>query len=919
MAMRLRMGIGLSRSRSAAGGVSLTPTVTTDTIAERGITWTLAAPAPVGQFAAGEYFAVGATVAATDPASAQISGSYPGGGAYTGRWAHGLMVNPGSNGGTGLSPTDNLQGLDSLDPETSGSNIGYSHALNRDPGLTGALSGECSLLKTRSLLSPNTHNRPKLDAASLLTLLNAIPPAGSFRRWSGSASKTPIFFTSDIDWSVLPAVALPSGATLPSAATILTTLGPFQFFSNNMLFTRGVHPATMQAEYDSSADIHAAMLFTMTSGVSASDRETVALRLIQAGLDLYDALEAGRRWGSSTTSFGGAMGWFKPLLVYAARLLRNAANTVERAKLIAWCDGTANRIFGTDYTTFPITRAQIEATPLDEASTAKLQPQGYPDWSENTREWGSKPSSTDYVSLSLSVAYRAQNDPAYQVSAMIARMLGGEATWNRPDFFEYADLTFDRQGLRSWPTNAYFPALNRLYLVDHFATNSPAYQSAVAPAVVRREARGLYAWIETDRNFDLSFQPAATDLTVTVDGSGVSLTSVTTATAGTQPTYEANEPLIRLTSATGVRAGQRVVCASLHPDTFVISVSGSDVLLSEWIPSGAAIGTGVSITFENVFVFGRSLVAVLPVPLTVSTQPVTIGYTAPGSGFVRALGGTGLATTAAAAATNRTGLLPDAPTERALAYSGPTQATRQYSGTPRLRAETIRRVRLSARWSLEAAMATNETILASQTGSTGSFRLYCPSANNARILLPGTGTAHRIDANGALTSAPLGTLLTLHAFLALDQTSHTAAKKCSLVWSGGGNAALGVGTTGDITGTATAALTTFLQEGLHAFAKGINGDAFHGSIREITIGWGDETLPLPADFSGAEFAHDADWGDNGEGPWGQNQLYYTGSLAEWNGGVPNRGSYGALSLSPKRFITAGDPDSGLATEFTAPP
>jgi hypothetical protein len=105
------------------------------------------------------------------------------------------------------------------------------------------------------------------------------------------------------------------------------------------------------------------------------------------------------------------------------------------------------------------------------------------------------------------------------------------------------------------------------------------------------------------------------------------------------------------------------------------------------------------------------------------------------------------------------------------------------------------------------------------------------------------------------------------------------------------------------------------SNGIYVNALGNDGtDAPHGGVKELTIGWGDGALPLPANFSGAEFAWDADWGDNGENVWGQNQLYYAGTIAEWNGGLPNRGNYGSHSLTPRRFL---DADEGiLLTEYT---
>lgn len=101
-------------------------------------------------------------------------------------------------------------------------------------------------------------------------------------------------------------------------------------------------------------------------------------------------------------------------------------------------------------------------------------------------------------------------------------------------------------------------------------------------------------------------------------------------------------------------------------------------------------------------------------------------------------------------------------------------------------------------------------------------------------------------------------------------------------------------------------MTTMFANGFFAFANGSGNDAFHGAISEITPGWGDNTLPLPANLTGPEFAYNAEW-------------YFAGTLDEWNAGMPNRGDYGAYALTPRRYVFPGDPDSGLATLFTAPP
>jgi len=907
----------------AAAAAPLTPTSDLDTIVDRAVTWNLAAAVPLGKFVSGDYFAVGATVEAALPASFQQSGIYDNSEAFSGRWVHGLMVDYGRlSGATGANPSDTPQGWDSLGPAPSETTVptevAYVHGLNKDPGATGLpISGVKTLSKAVSITTaPASDSRHKLANTSLLTLLDAVPPEGAFRRWAGAMSKTPIFFASDIDWSVLPAVAKPAAATLPSASALLAKLGPINTLIGQMLFARGVNPDGVQSLYggDMANDMLQAMFFTMTDGVSAGDREAVAYRLIQIGLDIYDATEAGRRWSSATFSFGGAHQWLKPVLVYAARLLRNAADVVERRKLLRWCDGTANPIFGNDMTVFRIDRERIESTAVESIVT-RPQPQGWPDWSENSTGYASKPSNKGYGGVTYEFAYQGTNSYPYLTAALVARMMGAERLWNNPRYFEWCDTWHNRWVRRNYDTDPYFYAYCHNFVRTYYATYAPAYADATAPALVRREARGRYAWFEFDEPLDLQVQPSPADVSVTVGGSAATLGSVSTTASGVRSTGSTNVhlPVITVGSASGIRVGQRVGCTALEPDTFVASVSGTTIGITSLIP---ATFTGQAITFHDTFVWGRSLVAVLPTPLADATQAVTMGYTAPTSGYARNLGGAAVPTIASAASTNRTGELPPAPSAKANAYSGATAATRQYSGTAQPRSGAFRRLRGSLRFKLDAAVAANDTLVSSATGSTGSFRIYAATTSALRILLGPSSEPQQIRAPTAFSGMPLDTLITLHFFLDLTQTTQSAAKKLAVVWSGGGSSNVDISTSvGTLSGIASGDIASVLTGGLFTHAVGSGNTPFNGSIQEFTLGWGDATLPLPTDLSGPQFAHDADWGGHGEGPWGQNQLDYAGPLGEWNASLPNRGSYGALSLTPRRFVVPGDEDSGLATSY----
>lgn len=931
---------------AASGG--LTPTSNLSSFTDNGVTWNLTSTAPVGLHAAGEPFAVGTSVASTSPPSVQYDGTWDDGLTYTGRWINGLMINAGAYAGhSGANPADTPQGWDSAGYSTghtkppfssaasAPTEVPYSHALNKDPAVTGlSISGPATLVKAVSVTTGPAPSftggtpylgRDKITNASYLTLLNAIPPAGSFRRWAGSMDKTPIFFTSDIDWSVLPSVARPAAANVLTVTDFDTKLGPINTVVGNNLFQRGTTPDLLQEGYggDIANWVQQAMLFTMCSSTSVADRNKVAYKLIQAGLDIYEATDAGRRWSSSTFSFGGGHQWVKPLLVYAARLLHNAANVTERNKLLAWCDGTAHEIFGNDMMTFVVDRERIEN--LDtETSPSRIQTPGWPDWSENTIGYSLKPSNKGSGGTPQEIAYQPINCNPFIQAAMIARMIGAESLWNCPKFFEWCDTWYNREVRRNWPLG-YFYLYPLEFVKSYYTTYAPPYHKVTAPAAVRKVARGRYAWIEFDEPFELANQPAPADLTVTVDGVTQTLGSFTTTASGSASTStnNTNLPVITVASATGIRIGQRAVCAGWLPnDLFVTSINGNTIGIAGLVPATFA---NKPITFYDTFVWGRSMVAVLPTPLTSISQVVTIGYTKPASNFATNLGGVAAATIAPAAASNFTGLLPAGPTSRIAAFGGATAATRQYSGTALLRSQPgNKRLRMSLRFKLAAAMAANDVILASSTGSTGTFKLYCPSGTDLRLLLrgenAGVANAQQLKMPGALTGVPLNTLLTLHIIYDLTQGTQITMKKAGLFWSGGSKPNIDTSTSSTTNGINTADtfdIKDMLVGGLYVGSTNSGNSPFNGGIQEINIGWGDASLALPADFTGSQFLDTADWGANGQNVWGQNQLYYAGTVDEWNGSQPNRGNYGALSLSPLRLVEAGNPESGLASLYTA--
>lgn len=933
------------------GEVTPTPTTNLSTFDDNGVTWNFAGAVPVGYYASGDPFAVNAANVTALPATTTYDGAYSDATAYTGRVINGMERDPGRDGAavlpfaTGMSytPSPYPQGLDSLMPKAGSGEpaVPYDAARNVDGT---PQNGVCTLVKAVSKQAGvNTLAMAKLTSWSFLTVVDAVPPEGSFRRWPGNIDKTPIFFESDVDWSTLPSLAKPAGATTLVAANLIAKLGPMETFWNPQDYARGPHPENQMSAYNASQcnDILQAIWFTMTSDTSAADRRAVGLRIIQIGLDVFDALESGRRWFAVNRSYGGHFMWYKLVLLYAAKVLHGAANAEKLAAIVAWLDDGTKHVFSEDWCAgIVVNREMIDSVPPTFGYTNRIQPRGYPDWMENSREYRSYPYTMRENSISYDLAYRDTQGYPFIGIALAARLLGWEATWNNPDFFEYVDTFYNlwdlryAQGRSTATSHPYFPDYSMRWARAYYKTNSPNFTDASAPTGVRREARssalGDYAWIEFDEPLDCNYQPAAADLAVTVAGSPVSLADVTGTISGTRSSGTTNMVTPQVTAAglSGtVRVGMLAVSAGLYPDTYVTGVSGSTIQLSNHVPQTIVAGT--PITFKSVFVKDRALVARLPAVLTMG-QAVTIGYT-PGATPIRNLGGAQVAAIAAAAATNRTDELPPAATTKEAAYAGSTATTRQFSGSTIVPAsETVAKFMLSLRLVLKSAVASGDTFVGNYNPGSTTFRLQPSSAANLQFLFGGSANQTIVVSN-FFTGLPYGTTeMDWHFIFDGTQTTQSAAKKATAIWSGGGTRGLGLVTSysiGTLTGTWTGDPATWFATG---FVVGGRAQALVGTdplttaanspdwaIKELVMHWGDATLSLPANFDGAAFDPGANWGGNGELLYGiQPRLYYAGSRDEWNSSLRNRGNASkAMSIAPLRAIAdTGEP----VTLYTAP-
>lgn len=248
-------------------------------ISRFGITWQFDKTYTYGQFVNGDYWVVGPAV---------LIDIYPRSINVSGRTKHGSMINPsptqGGNQGYD-SACDSLTYIASLNVAL---NVSISNQL--------ILQNGSSLVSTISILRAGS--RPQIKTAAILTVLVSAPPAGSFRPPYSGTDKTINYNVSQLTplkYNLLkkltPVVDTPSLVTVE------------QYFERPWIdhipgwTCRFIHPQDNMPDYGreiaSEIGIGALMLHL---DFTNSEKETLLIRYLQLGIDLYGIVQDGGDW-----------------------------------------------------------------------------------------------------------------------------------------------------------------------------------------------------------------------------------------------------------------------------------------------------------------------------------------------------------------------------------------------------------------------------------------------------------------------------------------------------------------------------------------------------------------------------------------------------------------------------------------------
>jgi hypothetical protein len=324
-------------------------------ISQFGITWTFDKDYPTGQYANGDYWVVGPiTIIGITPASVKQAE----------RTVNGSQLNP---------AISEVQGYDS-----AAGDMKYDATKNAARPGGSDLSAENPLtISTGSLISTisveKIQPRPQVKTAAILTVVASAPEEGSFRPPPVGSDKTSYWNKTNLNYSILKSLSPVSG--MPPLSKVEKYFEKPWTEQNPNWTTRTIHPADNQPVYG--RDMSHALaegLLSLHLNYSNAQKETLYIRLVQYGIDVYGSAKAGAVW----VGYGGHNQGRKMPLILAGLALNDK-------NILAYGNAAEHFIFQEDHQTWYVTQKDVGRT----LYTADKRPrEQYIDADVGIAEWG---------------------------------------------------------------------------------------------------------------------------------------------------------------------------------------------------------------------------------------------------------------------------------------------------------------------------------------------------------------------------------------------------------------------------------------------------------------------------------------------------------------------------------------------------
>lgn len=418
-------------------------------VTQFGITWTFDRDYTVGQFANGDYWVVGpVTIIGIDPPSIETDG----------RIMNGSMVNPSPKIGRaqGYDSTMYAQYVRPGDYDPS-LNVARPNGLDLSESNPLILQAHSSLVSTISLQEPG--HRPQSQTAAILTVLDIPAPEGSMRPAYCGSDKTVRFNKGQLDYSLLaslrPIPGSPSLRTVeryferPWLGHIPGWVGYYQHPLDNMPWY-GREMGTQVGE--------GALMLHLN--FQTSQKETLLIRYVQLGIDLYGILQDG---GSSNWVNNGGIASGRKWPILFAGLVLNDPNMTSIGQrsgdyLYSGGHGPGNEPadyihFGEDDQTFYVAQADVDITHSAQWKPDPRDTQRIPYNCEDIGlvEWGIRHAtapedSNKYWDTAYRLGTTANSWAGFVLAVHIMQeCASAKALWNHDALFDYMDRYMQAQ------------------------------------------------------------------------------------------------------------------------------------------------------------------------------------------------------------------------------------------------------------------------------------------------------------------------------------------------------------------------------------------------------------------------------------------------------------------------------------------
>jgi hypothetical protein len=393
-----------------------------------GVTWTFDKPVACGRFANGDWWVVGPVdIVAIHPAC-RVDGD---------RVRHGSMLDP--------DPTATTQGYDSGTP-TDGRHGAYEAA--RNVGLGVSRQQPLRLAAGRSLVSAISHpmpgQSPQLESAAVLTCLAEPPPPNAFRPPYCAGDKSCRWTADRLDFGRLQ--DLEAVAQAPRLTDLAERLAPTWLDHLGGRAGANLHPRGSMPTFGRDlADLVGLAGLALHLERPRDEKRTLAIPLVQFGLDVYGIVRAGGRF---VADGGNGAGRKFPLLLAGTLLHDDDLLRACRQHSLA---------FAEDVQTFVVAETAPGVVNHGHGGYGK-EDIGLSDWGQRHAD----DPSLDDKTWTGDPYRRCCTVNAWLGFVLATRLLGQQEAWGHPPLFEYVDRYLQVEPRGSW-MRAFQPFAERMW------------------------------------------------------------------------------------------------------------------------------------------------------------------------------------------------------------------------------------------------------------------------------------------------------------------------------------------------------------------------------------------------------------------------------------------------------------------------